>query len=157
MPLQISCNRKWFTTGITLVIFLANMNWINVYLQVPRSRKFLSTWVTFMIFLTIMNWINVSLQVSCSRKWLFTWVTIMIFLTIMNQSIVRSLFPWSEIRSRSFGQNLILDQIRSHFEKMIWSDLKEIGIFPKNGIFLLQNNDLNIFRSFQIRSCLKMI
>ena len=42
---------------------------------------------------------------------------------LLNQSIERSLILWSQIRSRSFGRKVILDQIRSCFVKVIWSDL----------------------------------
>ena len=76
--------KKWISTCVTFVIFLAIMYWINVPLQVCCFRKCLSTWFTFMIFLTIMNWINMCLHVPCLRKWLYTWVTFVIFLPIMN-------------------------------------------------------------------------
>ena len=111
---------KRFFTGVTFVIFLTIMNWINVLhltkqqcvlLQITCLRK----WVTFLIkkffkcpvlyvnmtswniilqiFFTIMNWINVCLQIPCMSKWLSTWVTFMISLTSMNCITVSGQVP----------------------------------------------------------------
>ena len=62
-----------------------------------------------------------------------------------------------------FGSALILGSKNAIFRVKIAKNfsvskkLEKIAIFPQKWRFLLQNNDMKIFRSFQIRSSLKMI
>ena len=63
--LQIGCFRKWFTTRITIVIFLAFRNCVNMLLQIACSRKQFTTRFRLVIFVAFMNCMNVHLQMSC--------------------------------------------------------------------------------------------
>ena len=45
------------------------------------------------------------------------------WVNMYQQRIDRSRKSWCQITSRSFGRKVIWDQIRSRFEKVIWSDL----------------------------------